>query len=157
MATTNNLPTKQLYDHLVDGGFLTTGFTDIFGNSQPKPVVQIDELNLVRKETNSPGGVDSTDRVVFIKRTGAINAATRIYMESINMTLAVVGAVGEQDSMIAKGYMEDMQKYLNDNHHGGCITNVSFSGYNGPFITEDSRRIYELNMVVSLSKEYVPR
>ena len=151
MATLDKLPVKQLYDHLVSGGFIDSGFTDIFGDSQPKLVFQADELNLVR-DGDSPDGIDANERVVMIRESGTVNSSTRIHIKTINMLLVVVGKTGDSDRTIIKGYMTDIEDWLVANYSdGGCISNIEFSGAKGPDITDDGRRAFSLSLVVTFN------
>lgn len=129
----------QLAEHLISGGFLGA-FTDIFGNTQPAPVVQMLEFDL----TN----VQPDERIIMIRNKGGINnSATRIFLKQQSMLIAVVGNTGSSDSYIAKGLANDIEKWLTANTSDGkCMFNIQTSGVSGPFIFDDSRRVYEVNV-----------
>ena len=144
MTTIDDLEEKQLENHLVAGGFLTA-FTDILGRSQPKPTTQIFELNTT--------DLRPEERVVMIRTIGgASNAATSTLHKIRNMIVVVAGQANQEDRIVIKGLVEDMNKYLIANPtDGGCIFNISSSGTSGPFTLADSRRIYEINISVSFN------
>lgn len=146
MATIANLEVEQIKLHLIAGGFLSP-FTDIFGNPQPSPIIQLNELDL------RPAVVKNNERVVMIRTTGGItNSATRTLYKEVPMMVLVVGKVGEPDSLTAKGLADDMEKYLVDNPGDGeCMFNIVSSGVTGPMGTEDNRRAYEINFVASFN------
>ncbi len=142
MSTVADLEANQLQNHINAGGFLSA-FTDIFGGSQPAPKVQIFELNLANTD------VKSEDRVIMIRNSGSITSATRTFFKSRPMLVLVVGKVGETDRTIANGLADDIENYLVQNHSDGkCIANIESSGVTGPFITEDGRRAFEINITV---------
>lgn len=146
MATIDELKEKQLQNHLIAGGFLGA-FTDIEGNPQPAPIIQLLEIDLARSD------VTPSKRVVMIRTTGVLsNPSNRIFHEVMNMLVLVVGENGSGDSLIVNGLASDMEKYLVANPGDGeCIFNIVSSGVSGPFITSDSRRAYEINVSVSFN------
>ena len=146
MATIASLEVEQIKLHLIAGGFLTL-FNDIFGNPQPAPTVQLNELDL------KPAVVKNNERVVMIRTTGGItNSATRTLYKERSMMVLVVGKVGESDSVIADGLARDMEEYLMANPSDGeCMFNIVSSGVTGPMGTEDNRRAYEINFVASFN------
>lgn len=142
MSTIADLEVNQLENHINAGGFFST-FTDIFGGSQPAPKFQAFELDLTSDD------VAEDDRVIMIRNSGSITSSTRTFFKSRPMLVLVVGKVGETDRTIANGLAEDIENYLVNNHSdGGCIANIESSGANGPFITEDGRRAFEINLTV---------
>lgn len=144
MTTIADLEEEQLKQHLISGGFLTS-FTDVFGNNQPAPITQILEIDLTE--------VEPVDRVIMIRNTGGIsNPATGVFFVQRNMLISVVGQQGSTDSVIVKGLAQDMEKWLKQNiTDDECMFNIQSSGVSGPFITEDSRRAYEINLQVSFN------
>ena len=144
MTTIADLEEVQLQQHLISGGFLTS-FTDIFGNVQDAPIVQLLEMDLT--------DIQESDRVVMIRNTGGIsNPATGTFFVQRNMLISIVGQQGSTDSVIVKGLSKDMDKWLKQNiTNGECMFNIQSSGVSGPFITEDSRRAYEINLQVSFN------
>ena len=81
MAELADLETEQIRQHLITGGFIAS-FTDIFGNPQPAPIYQDNELNLTNQAGNS--------RVVMIRVTGSLNSGNRTFFKSVPMVLVVV-------------------------------------------------------------------
>ncbi len=147
MSTIANLEVKQLEDHILFGGFLSS-FTDIFGNSQPAPKSQAFELNLT-PDSNDVDPVKPNDRVVMIRNSGNVTSSTRASFKSRPMLVLVVGRVGESDRVIANGLADDIENYLVKHYSdGGCIANIESSGVTGPFVTGDSRRFFEINITV---------
>lgn len=144
MATIANLDVEQLSEHLVLGGFLAP-FTDIFGNPQPAPLVQKNEVDLT--------SVDNSARVILIRTTGGVtNSANRTLYKERSMMVVVFGKTGEKDSVIAQGLAEDMEEWLVDNYSDGqCLMNIVSSGVTGPMISGDSRRAYEISLSVSFN------
>lgn len=144
MSTIANLEVEQLKQHLISGGFLAV-FTDIFANPQPAPITQELEVDFT--------SVKPDDRVIMIRTTGNIsNPSTRTFFKERMMLVMVAGKVGEADSVIAGGLAEDMENYLMANPtDNGCIFDISSRGVNGPLISDDSRRVYEINISVSFN------
>ncbi len=144
--TIADLEVAQLEAHLRVGGWLTA-FTDILGNAQPSPIFQPYELDLTK------GIVTNDDRIVMIRETGGVsNAATRVLFKQKNMVVSVVGKPGVSDLIIVKGLAQDMEEWLVANPQDGmCLTNIVSSGVSGPFITEDSRRVFEINLNVTFN------
>ena len=144
MTVIADLEEEQLKQHLISGGFLTA-FTDIFGNTQPAPITQMLEFDL----TN----VGKNDRVVMIRNVGSVNnPATNTLFTQRNMLIAVVGNTSAADSLIVKGLAMDMEQWLKANvTDNGCIYNITSSGVSGPFIFDDSRRVYEINLLVGFN------
>lgn len=146
MAIISDLEEEQLKQHLISGGFLAA-FTDIFGASQPAPITQMLEFDLT--DTNPD------DRIVMIRTTGSVsNAATNVLFTKRNMLVAVVGNVGATSTAIAKGLALDMEKWLKANvTDDQCIFNIVSSGVSGPYTFDDSRRVFEINLMVSFNIE----
>ena len=144
MATTiADLEEAQLEAHLIAGGFLGA-FTDILGDAQPAPTVQIFELNTVDLKPD--------ERAVMIRDVGGVNAANRTLHKIRNMIIVVCGQTNEADRIVVRGLAEDAEKWLVANPSDGeCIFNVVSSGVSGPFTLADSRRIYEINLSVSFN------
>lgn len=144
MTTIADLEEEQLFDHLVAGGLLGA-FTDIYGNAQPEPVKQVLEFDLTDIKAN--------DRVVMIRNTGGVsNASTNTLFTQRNMLIAIVGNTSAADGVIAKGLAMDIEKYLKENvTDNKCIFNITSSGVSGPFIFDDSRRVHEVNVLVSFN------
>jgi hypothetical protein len=144
MTVIADLEEEQLKQHLISGGFLTA-FTDIFGGSQPAPKIQMLEFDLT--------DIAASDRVVMIRNIGNVsNPATNTLFTQRNMLIAVVGNTSAQDSVIVKGLAMDMEQWLKDNvTDGECIYNITSSGVSGPFIFDDSRRAYEINVRVGFN------
>lgn len=142
--TIDDLEEKQLENHLIAGGFLAA-FTDILGNAQPAPEVQIFELNTADLKAN--------ERAVMIRDIGGVtNSANRTLNKIRNMVVVVCGQTSEDDRIVIRGLAEDMEKYLVENPtDGGCIFNIVSNGVSGPFTLADSRRIYEINISVSFN------
>ncbi len=142
MTTTSNLEVVQLKDHLTAGGFFSA-FTDIFGNNQPAPTSQLFELDL------TSGNVNQNERVIMIKNSGNITSSTRTFFKERPMLVLVVGFTGKTDRVIANGLADDIEDYMVKNFSDdGCIANIVSSGVTGPFITEDGRRAFEVNITV---------
>ena len=143
-TTIDDLEEKQLENHLIAGGFLVA-FTDILGNSQPAPTYQTFELNTI--------DLKNDERAVMIRDVGGIsNSANRTLNKIRNMVVVVCGQTNEADRIVVRGYAEDVEKYLVANPtDGGCIFNIESSGVSGPFTLDDSRRIYEINLLVSFN------
>jgi hypothetical protein len=139
-----DLEESQLEQHLVAGGFLSA-FTDIFGNTQVAPVTQMLEFDLT--------DVGANDRVVMIRNVGNVNnPATNTLFTQRNMLIAVVGNTSANDSLIVKGLAMDMETWLKANvTDGNCIFNITSSGVSGPFIFDDSRRVFEINLLVGFN------
>ena len=139
-----NLEVTQLENHLRSGGFLD-GFTDVFNEQQPAPNLQINELRLDNLPAN--------ERALMIRTTGGItNPSTRHQIKQRSMAVYVVGMQGEGDSIIVNGYADEIERWLVANpQDGACLSNISSSGVSGPDITEDSRRVYEINMLVTFN------
>lgn len=144
METIADLEVSQLEAHLISGGFLST-FTDIYGDNQPAPMTQLDEIDETKLANNS--------RVVMIRTTGGItNPATRYQYKERIMTIVILGNQGKQDRVIIKGLADSMEKWLIANPSDGqCIFNIVSSGVNGPFIYDSSRRAYEITLSVSFN------
>ena len=144
MTVIADLEEEQLKQHLISGGFLTA-FTDIFGNTQPAPITQMLEFDL----TN----VGANDRVAMIRNVGNVNnPATNTLFTQRNMLIAVVGNTSAADSLIVKGLAMDMETWLKANvTDNGCIYNITSSGVSGPFIFDDSRRAFEINILVGFN------
>lgn len=144
MTTIADLEEDQLAEHLIAGGFLGA-FTDIFGNAQPAPINQMLEFDLT--------DVSANDRVVMIRNTGGVsNPSTNTLFTQRNMIIAIVGNTSAADGLIAKGLAMDIEKYLKENvTDNKCIFNITSSGVNGPFIFDDSRRVHEVNVLVSFN------
>lgn len=144
MATISDLEEEQLKQHLIDGGFLAP-FTDIYGDAQPAPIIQMLEMDM----TN----VEKSDRVVMIKNIGGVNnPQTNVLFTQRNMLVLVVGRGDANDSVIAKGLARDMEQWLKANiTDDECLFNIVSNGVSGPFIFEDSRRVYEINLLVSFN------
>lgn len=142
--TIADLEVPQLEQHLRTGGFLTT-FTDILGNAQPSPIFQAYEIDLTIAKPD--------DRIVMIRETGGVsNVATRVLFKQKNMVISVIGKAGVSDLIIVKGLAQDMEEWLTANVQDGmCLTNIVSSGTSGPFITEDSRRVFEINLNVTFN------
>ena len=145
MSTTSNLEVVQLKNHLTAGGFFSA-FDDIFGNNQPAPTSQLFELDL----TN--GNVDKNERVIMIKNSGNITSSTRTFFKERPMLVLVVGRAGKTDRVIANGLAEDVEDYMVKNFSDdACIANIVSSGVTGPFIAEDGRRAFEVNITVTFN------
>ena len=144
MATIEGLEVTQLSNHLKSGGFLAA-FTDINGNSQPKPVIQFEEIDETKIAKNN--------RAVMIRNTGGItNPATRYQYKERLMTIVILGNQGKTDRLIIKGLADDMEEWLIANPmDGNCIFNIVSNGVNGPFIYDSSRRAYEISLAVSFN------
>ena len=144
MTVIADLEEEQLKQHLIVGGFLTA-FTDIFGNAQPAPKTQMLEFDLT--------DITASDRVVMIRNVGNVNnPATNTLFTQRNMLIAVVGNTSAADSLIVKGLAMDMETWLKANvTDGECIFNITSSGVSGPFIFDDSRRVYEINLLVGFN------
>tara|TARA_R110000764_G_scaffold29681_1_gene69371 strand:+ start:13940 stop:14377 length:438 start_codon:yes stop_codon:yes gene_type:complete len=138
MATIANLEVEQVRQHLIAGGFLAA-FSDIFGNAQPAPQTQINELRL--------DNLSKYDRAIMIRNTGGTNnPTTSTFFNQRNMMIVVVGNIGETDSIIANGLAIDINEYLlNTPYDGECLANISTSGVSGPFTLPEGRRAYEIN------------
>ena len=144
MITLADLEVPQIEAHLRTGGFLAP-FTDIFGNAQSAPKFQPYEVDLT--------SVTPNQRVVLIRDTGGVtNPQTRVLFKMRNMTISVFSKSGLTDLMVVKGLTEQMEKWLVANpFDSGCITNIVSSGVSGPFTTDDSRRVFEINLNVTFS------
>lgn len=144
MSTISDLEEEQLKQHLISGGFLAP-FTDIYGDSQPAPITQMLEIDL--------SGKQPSDRVVMIRSIGGVNnPATNVLFTQRNMLIVVVGNTEPTDSVIVKGLAKDMDKWLKANiTNNECMFNIISNGVNGPFIYDDSRRAYEINLLVSFN------
>ena len=144
MATIADLEEEQLRLHLIAGGYLNQ-FTDIFGNNQPSPTVQLFEVDFTSATPD--------ERIVMIRTMGGIsNSSNRTLYKERMMMIMVAGKSGESDSTITRGLADDMEKYLMANHtDNGCIFNIVSSGVTGPLISDDSRRVYEINVIVSFN------
>lgn len=142
----DDLEVSQLRAHLVSGGFLSS-FTDIRGNQQPAPTIQIDEIDETKITKNA--------RAVMIRTTGGItNPVTRYQYKERLMTIVILGNQGKQDRVIIKGLADSMEEWLVANpQDGNCIFNIVSSGVNGPFIYDSSRRAYEISLSVSFNIE----
>ena len=56
------------------------------------------------------------------------------------------------EMLIVKGLAMDMETWLKANvTDGECIFNITSSGVAGPFIFDDSRRVYEINLLVGFN------
>jgi len=143
-TTIDDLEEKQLENLLISGGFLAA-FTDILGNSQPAPSTQIFELNTT--------DLDPNERAVMIRRTGGVsNPATRFNHKIVPMVVVVCGKANQEDRIVSYGLAQDMEKYLVKNYvDTGCLFDITSSGVNGPFTLADSRRLYEINIMVSFN------
>ena len=95
MATLANLEVKQMEEHIAAGGFFSP-FTDIFGNPQPAPKFQGDELDLI-PDSNNPDAITTTDRVIMIKNSGNITSSTITFFKLRPMLILVVGQTDESD------------------------------------------------------------
>lgn len=144
MAELSELETSQLEAHLITSGLLG-GFTDVFGEEQPSPAIQINELRL--------NDLQASQRAVMIRTTGVLtNPSTRHQIKQRNMTVLVVGMQSEDDSIIVNGFAEDIESWLVANPFDGmCMSNISSSGVSGPSTTEDSRRVYEISLLVTFN------
>jgi hypothetical protein len=143
-TTIDDLEEKQLENLLIAGGFLAA-FTDILGNSQPAPATQIFELDTT--------DLDPNERAVMIRRVGGVsNPATRFNNKIVPMVVVVCGKANQEDRIVSYGLAQDMEKYLVKNYADtGCLFNITSSGVNGPFTLADSRRVYEINIMVSFN------
>ena len=144
MASISDLEVEQVRQHLITGGFLAA-FTDIPGNAQPAPVTQVNELDLA--------AINNDDRVVMSRTIGGItNPQTRTLFKEKSIIVLVVGQAIVNDSYIVNGLADDMEKWLMANPSDGqCMFNIVSSGVTGPSITEDSRRVYEVNFTASFN------
>ena len=144
MTVIADLEEEQLKQHLIAGGFLTA-FTDIKGNAQPAPKTQMLEFDLT--------DITPSDRVIMIRNVGNVsNPATNTLFTQRNMLIAVVGNTSAADSLIVKGLAMDMETWLKANvTDGECIFNITSSGVAGPFIFDDSRRVFEINILVGFN------
>lgn len=144
MATIADLDVEKLKNHLITGGFFDP-FTDIFGNPQPAPTRQMNEVDLT--------STDENERVILIRNTGGVtNPNHRVLYKERNMLIIVFGKSSENDSVIAQGLAEDIERWLVANYGDGqCIFNIVSGGVTGPFITQDSRRAYEISVTVSFN------
>lgn len=138
MATIQNLEVSQVEQHLLNGNMLGA-FTDIYGDSQPAPTTQLNELRLSDAKKN--------ERFVMIRTLGGNPTPTNsTFFNSRNMVIVIVSRTGEDDSIIANGLAEDIAKYILDNSRDNeCLFNISSSGVTGPFIMPEGRRAYEIN------------
>lgn len=143
MITIADLDVEQLKNHLITGGFFDP-FTDIFGNSQPAPTRQMNEL-----DTTNLGN----KRVIMIRNTGGIsNPRSRPFYKERMMMIGVVGLVGESDSVIAQGLAESIERYLvNSYKDTNKLFSVQSQGVSGPFLMDDGRRAYEVNIICSFN------
>tara|TARA_R100000951_G_C2639886_1_gene180582 strand:- start:1585 stop:2037 length:453 start_codon:yes stop_codon:yes gene_type:complete len=139
-----DLEENQLKEHLLTGGFLSA-FTDIYGDAQPAPITQMLELDLT--------DIDKDDRAVMIRNVGNVNnPSTNTLFTQRNMVIVLVGNTSAADSAIMKGLAVDMETWLKANvTDGECIFNITSSGVAGPFIFDDSRRAYEINLLVGFN------
>lgn len=146
MTTIADLEEEQLKQHLISGGFLAP-FTDIFGASQPAPKTQVMEFDLTNLQPD--------ERIVMIRTIGNVsNTSTNVLFTQRNMLVAVVGNIGSTSTAVAKGLAVDMEKWLKANiTDNKCIFNITSSGVSGPFTFDDSRRVYEINIMVSFNIE----
>jgi len=147
MATIADLDVEKLKQHLIGGGFFTP-FTDIFGNSQPAPKRQINELDLTPSKSKA-------ERIIMLRNVGgAGNANERQHYKVRNMIIVVVSLPNSSDDVIVQGLAEDIDKYLVDNfqNEDQCIFNINSSGVTGPFIMEDSHRAYEVNLQIYFNR-----
>ena len=144
MSVITDLEESQLEQHLVDGGFLDA-FIDILGNPQPAPITQILEFDLTF--------ISANDRVILIRNVGGVNnPSTNTLFTQRNMLVSVVGNTSANDSLIVKGLAVDMEKWLKENvTDNECIYNITSNGVSGPFIFDDSRRVYEINLLVGFN------
>lgn len=144
MAELSELEVSQLEAHLITSGLLG-GFTDLFGDTQPEPMIHINELRLDNLEANQ--------RAVMIRTVGGVsNPTTRHQIKQRNMMISVVGMQSEDDSIIVNGFAEDIESWLVNNPFDGmCLSNISSSGVSGPFTTEDSRRVYDISLLVTFN------
>ena len=142
--TIADLDVEKLKNHLVTGGFFSS-FTDILGNSQPAPKRQMNELNTT--------GISANDRIIMLRNTGGIsNSRNRTLYKERMMMIGVVGRVGETDSVIAQGLAESIERWMVKNYTDGqCLMNVVSQGVSGPFMMEDGRRAYEVNVICSFN------
>jgi len=147
MAILADLEVKQMQEHIAAGGFLSS-FTDIFGNAQPAPKFQAFELNLI-PDDNDADAVTPSDRIIMVRNSGNITSSTRQFFKLRPMLVLVVGKVGETDRTITNGFADDIEAYfVKTFQDSGCIANIESSGVTGPFITEDGRRAFEINITV---------
>jgi len=144
MSVITDLEENQLKEHLIAGGFLTA-FTDIYGNSQPAPITQMLELDLT--------DIKKDDRAIMIRNVGNVNnPATNTLFTQRNMVIVLVGNTSAADSIIMKGLAVDMETWLKANvTDNECIFNITSNGVAGPFIFDDSRRAYEINLLVGFN------
>ena len=143
-TTIADMEESQLEQHLRDGGVLVAS-TDVLGRPQPAPTFQAFELDV----TDTP----PRERVVMVRTVGGIsNTSTRTIHKQVNMVVAVVGQTSQEDRIVVNALANDMELYLMSNiTDGKNIFNITSSGVSGSFILDDSRRVFEINILVSFN------
>lgn len=142
MASIDNFEEVRLYRHLETSG-LTAGFTDVYGNAQLSPKIFISEYDDAELGAN--------ERALLFRVTGqdqlGDNANGHI---QVPVTINVFSKNDKQDSGIARGYAEDINKWLKDNFFSDdeCILSIQSFDVSGPFYGGESRREYTINLIV---------
>lgn len=145
MADIENFEEVRLLEHVKTSGLLD-GFTDINGQRKSAPKLYVSEIDLTELQNNQ--------RAVFFRLDGGDqlgDAAAKF--EQYPVSIYVFGRKGKDDAGIVKGYAKDIARWLRDNYSNAdqCITNIQSLSFNGPQITEDSRRVYTINLIVKFT------
>ncbi len=142
MASVSDFEEVRMYYHLKTSG-LTAGFTDINSTSQPAPKVFVSEYDDTELGPN--------DRALLFRVTGqdqiADNANGHI---QVPFSITVFSRNNKNDSGIARGYAEDINKWLKQNFTSTaqCIMSIQSFDVAGPFYGGESRREYTINLIV---------
>ena len=144
-VTIEDFEDLRIKNHLEKSNLLK-GFNDINGQRKSAPAIYVSEIDLTELQANQRG--------LLIRQTGGINnPATEIFYDEYNYQISVFSRVGINDSGIAKGYAKQIRQWLRANPSSldNCIMDIQTTGVNGPTITADSRRVYDIGLTVKFN------
>ena len=145
MTTIANFEEVRLLEHIKSSGLLTS-FTDCFGNTQGATDSGTGMIDLTR--------LGSNERAILVRQNGS-DSFGRPYQGIIDvpMLIAVFSKANDEDLPITKGFATDIYKWLIDNYFSSsqCITSISTRGVSNPLFTEDSRAVFEINLIVKFN------
>lgn len=148
MASYEELEEVRLGNHLSSSGLLTE-FVAIDGSTQEAPELFFSEIDL------TPDGLPSNKRGTLIRLNGGDQIAdAAVNVEQYPMSIFVFGKPGNTDNGTVKGYVRDLNKWILNNPVSDefCIVNIQTLSFNGPFLTDDNRRVYSVDVVAKFTR-----
>lgn len=134
-----NTPIQALYLYLENTGVLSS-WTGPDGEIQDTPVVQTRLL----KESDAK----KSQRIFLIKNSSGGSGNRFVSMPVF--TFAVMGKPGE-DSVFAETYANLIYDILLDFDFADCVIGIDpIGGVNGPYLTESSRPVYDMEFMVKV-------